>query len=97
MKTIELIDKSNVMSVYSGRPGCCCGCRGKHYYASALRGDATVKRGYSIQDDEVNDGMVTRVVNLINKAIEDGSEVEIKKDYYCLETESRWYIAYLIQ
>ena len=24
------IEKSSVQSTYSGKPGCCCGCRGKH-------------------------------------------------------------------
>jgi len=25
-----MIDRSQIKSVYSGRPGCACGCRGKH-------------------------------------------------------------------
>lgn len=34
MKTIKLqlnkVPVDKIQSVYSGRPGCCCGCRGKH-------------------------------------------------------------------
>ena len=32
-KEARLIDLSKVRSVYSGKPGCCCGCLGKHTYA----------------------------------------------------------------
>lgn len=30
-ETTKTFDSSRVKSVYSGLPGCCCGCRGKHW------------------------------------------------------------------
>jgi hypothetical protein len=36
------IEKDSVQSTYSGKPGCCCGCRGKHTYAKKHR--STVAR-----------------------------------------------------
>ena len=33
---------SHVKSVYSGRPGCCCGCRGKHIDVGSKRSVARI-------------------------------------------------------
>ena len=57
MKATTLIAKDQIISVYSGRPGCCCGCLGKHSYPSSpiARQVASKKRGYPIDDDEISD------------------------------------------
>lgn len=89
------IDVKDVRSVYSGRPGCCCGCRGKHTYSSAHRAEAQENRGYEITDDEVNDKVVKLHVSRINKAIAAGDPgVEFDENYACLETPTRWWIVY---
>lgn len=63
----EKIDRSKVISVYSGINGkCCCGCSGKHYYASTKVEEGTKKRGYQVTFDEINDNMITRICNLID-------------------------------
>lgn len=53
LKKVELTH-DEVEHVYSGRPGCCCGCKGTHY----RRGEKGAK------------GMFTRVINAINAAPE---------------------------
>lgn len=93
MKT--LIELGAVVSVYSGKPGCCCGCRGKHTYASAHRELGGKRRGYAVDDDEVNDAVVHRHLNTINAAIERG-EAEDGGTYVAYETVGRLYIAYLL-
>lgn len=66
VKSLQDLAPGDVRSVYSGRAGkCMCGCAGHHRYASALRDEAGLKRGYPISDDEVNDVMVRRVLRLV--------------------------------
>lgn len=67
------IDVSKVRSVYSGRPGCACGCRGTYKHAAAHRASAQAHQGYPIADDEVSDRSVTLIVNKIAR-IADGEQ-----------------------
>jgi hypothetical protein len=69
VRALANIKKEEVMSVYSGRPGCACGCRGKYSYSSLHRGMAESSRGYEITADEVNDAMITRVIKLFQKNV----------------------------
>jgi len=56
------------MSVYSGINGkCCCGCAGKHTYASKHQKIASKDRGYKVGDEEVCDKTVKLIVNKMNK------------------------------
>jgi hypothetical protein len=87
------IDVSKIQSVYSGKDGsCCCGCAGKHYYASASRAEASKARGYEISDDEVSDRMVRKVARIIGEA----AEVEqVSDDCIAVVVGERVYIAYM--
>lgn len=59
---------ANVMSVYSGVDGkCCCGCAGKHTYASAHVDEGSKNRGYKVNPWEVNDRVVKGVFNKVMK------------------------------
>lgn len=93
---LNKVDKASVLSVYSGTPGCCCGCKGKHRYRKdpELRALAGKSRGYPIDDDEVNEAQVTRVVNVINANL-DSAVHEVEHGHVFLDMGSRWYIAYL--
>ena len=55
-----------IISVYSGIKGkCCCGCAGKHRYASAYRKLASKDRGYEVRDEEVSDRSVKIISNKV--------------------------------
>lgn len=83
-----------VQSVYSGKAGrCCCGCSGKHYYASAHVEEAGKNRGYQIQADEISDRMVARVVNLLNANAE--GLLDKDSEMVSVTINGRLYIAYL--
>lgn len=83
-----------VMSVYSGRDGaCCCGCAGKHSYASQYRDVAGTNRGYEVTDDEVSDAAVARVLGLIQKSAD---EAEFDGDMATLVQGKRLYVVYLL-
>ena len=80
------------MSVYSGRDGkCCCGCAGKHSYTEAHREVAGKNRGYTVDDDDVNDKMVRRVIKLIK---ENEASADDNCDFVSLVVGTRLYVAY---
>jgi hypothetical protein len=87
-----MIDINKIKSVYSGRPGCCCGCRGKYTYAKKFQDESSKARGYKVTDDECNDRVVRMIVNKMNKDI--GTKEE--DGYYMMDTGSHWYIAHTI-
>lgn len=84
---------SNVLSVYSGKAGkCCCGCSGKHTYASATRDAAGKRRGYPVtDDDEISDRCVKHTVAKIRNA----PEVEVCIGHVSVTIGTRVHIAYL--
>ncbi len=93
MERTTKIDMSQVASVYSGVNGrCCCGCAGKHTYASAHRDWASKNRGYAVASDEVNDRTVKLIVGKMQKLepLPDGGD-----EYVAAVSGDRLYIAYL--
>lgn len=69
----------NVVSVYVGKPNMCmCGCAGTYTYSEKHRVYASNKRGYQVQDKEVNDKKVKRVVK---KVMNTKEELEIIDGY----------------
>jgi len=91
-----MIKIEDVMSVYSGRPDCCCcGCAGKHTYAYAHRAEASKHRGYEVDDDQVSDRTVKLIVNKMNRLFETGVKPDVDaKDFVSVVGGSRLYIAY---
>ena len=78
----RMIERDKVVKAYSGKPGCCCGCRGKYYRSGASASQ---------------DAQVTKIVSLLNANIKDvkftldgGGDPK----FAFLETDNRWYIAY---
>jgi hypothetical protein len=94
------IDRSQIEAVYSGINGrCCCGCAGKHTYASAFQKAASKRRGYKVTDDEVSDRTVALIANKINAATPEQREDHSGKyrSYYAAVIGERLYIAYLAE
>ena len=66
----------NVTQVYSGLDGaCCCGCKGKHSYATKYVNDEDVNPGYDVSDS-VNDKEVNRIYSIMQK---NAGNVELDK------------------
>lgn len=59
------IDRANVLMVYTGKQACMCGCKGKYRYPKANAELGKAQRGYAISPEELNDGQVTRVLNIM--------------------------------
>lgn len=70
-----MFDVSKVSSVYSGRKGCACGCRGTHTYARAFKAD---RPSYYKPDSDVgvNDRVVRAMVAKVERFVRDGTNVD---------------------
>lgn len=93
--TAKRINVNAVGKVYSGRPGCMCGCRGKYTAATKHLEWANKDRGYPYLSaaGEVSDRSVAVIVNKMNKFAE---LLEWADDgqYAYLELDGRIYCAY---
>lgn len=80
-----------IISVYSGINGkCCCGCAGKHRYASAYRKLASKDRGYEVRDEEVSD----RSVKIISNKVLNHKDSEHNGDHSSLVSGNRVLVVY---
>lgn len=98
---LEIIEKKELVRCsYSGRPGCMCGCNGKYSYTSKLRSFSGKNRGYSIDDDEINDAAVKRMIGKFKKLLKEGAKIEMDSNsrkgdgYFFYETETRYNAIY---
>lgn len=73
------IQQDDVLSVYSGKPGCACGCRGKYSYASKLVAEASKNRGYKVTPDEVSDKNIKRMSEGYDAQVETRKQQEQQK------------------
>ena len=90
---ISEVTLSNVRSAYSGKAGrCCCGCSGKHVYQERTRELASKRRGYSVNDDEINEKKIASIL----KKIQNDPQSYAKDSYIALEIERKLYIVYLV-
>lgn len=88
--TIDAFTIDTVESVYSGRPGCMCGCRGNHRYASMRAAAASERRGCDV---DVNDAQVKRVLKILRDV--PATDLEFGDRYVAAKINGRTYVAYL--
>lgn len=84
---------NNIISVYSGKPGCMCGCNGNHRYHPEMIAEAGKRRGYAIGEDEVSARSIKVVITKILNAgvhTDEGNEGK----YIFAEAGNRVYTAY---
>ena len=89
---IENLDRSTIIKIYSGKPGCGCGCLGTHFYNCAMeRGAEAMEKNFG---SPLKQAMITRTLNtmIANKDLvgrqsgNHGAEA-----IYFLETDARYY------
>ena len=93
LKPIAEVKPEDVLKVYSGRPGCGCGCRGT-YRVNPLHLDrANKERGYDYEANEVNFTQVKKILNIL-KAREGEVEVTETKTLiiYAIEAEKNFWV-----
>lgn len=74
IRELANLTPADVLCVYSGKPGCACGCRGNYHYNSARKSEAAERRGYALNADEVSDEQVAHVLRLVQQAVIDMPE-----------------------
>ena len=92
-----MIKIEDVKRVYSGKPGCMCGCRGTYRSPSTVTlAELSAAKGYEAEPKEINDRQVRKVVAILNKELADcrAENVEATEDYTYLEVDGRAYCAY---
>ena len=72
---------ANVQKVYSGKPGCMCGCRGKYSYAHGC------EEGY---DDQVNE----RSVKILFNKVMNNPAHKVEDNVAFVETATRNLVVY---
>lgn len=94
MKNIQELTTADICNVYIGKyPGCCCGCKGKHYTNSVNLEEANKSHGYD-RSDTVNDKMVNKVLRTIQANEE---LLEVDTSYVCVILDKKKiFIAYLV-
>ena len=95
-QNLRSLTANDVVSVYSGKPGCACGCNGNYRYAAKYAAEAGKDRGYVVDADEVNDKQVRRVLKLLQTADLGDSTWLTSKDgeWYSVTLNGRVYTVY---
>lgn len=83
-----MIDVNQVMTVYSGKRGCMCGCKGIYRTNSVFREEFLKTEK---QEPTLNNPFVKKVVGILNAY----PETEYENGSYYLELDGRIYVAYL--
>jgi hypothetical protein len=86
------MELKNVTRVYTGKPGCMCGCNGQYRMASAHVEKAAAEQGYPVAEDEISDRSVKIVFNKIMKNPLHKYDAEANCVY--VQTETRNLVAY---
>ena len=77
-----MLTLANVQKVYSGKPGCMCGCRGKYSYTA--HGAVEGNPGYDVSDS-INERSVKLIFNKVMKH----PERKVDDDMVHVETDTR--------
>jgi hypothetical protein len=89
--TLEDLTLDMIVSAYSGRKGCACGCMGKWRYTSAHLAEGAQARGYPIDPDEVSNRGVAGYLSNARKAL-GIVEYSERSGTLSVETSDRLYI-----
>jgi hypothetical protein len=92
---MESIDLNKVMRVYSGKPGCMCGCNGTYRYMSDCIEMGGKDRGYPVDLEEVNETQVRKVVKIISEQLHAGNKsLVVDPEYVYAQVGGRVYCVY---
>ena len=86
------MELTKVFKVYSGKPGCMCGCNGRYKMASAHAELAGTERGYAVDDEDISDRSVKIIFNKIMK--NPAHKYDAGANCVYVETETRNLVAY---
>jgi hypothetical protein len=92
---INTVTTHDILQVYSGRPGCGCGCRGKYRYNPANLEEAKANAGARIlEKSDFNAAQVKKTLDLMKQH---PNELKWDTTVVAWETKTRYYWAYFTQ
>ena len=95
---VQNITTADLLKVYSGKPGCMCGCKGRYYVTAESRAEASADRGYAYDDKDVSAAQVLRVLRLVQAAVAGKpAKLEIEREYVYVEAGGRALAIYFRQ
>jgi hypothetical protein len=68
LAAIAALTANDVLTAYSGKPGCSCGCIGTYRILAANRKEAEEDSGHAHADEDVNPRQVSRVLHKVQWA-----------------------------
>jgi len=74
---LDDIRAPDIVSAYSGRPGCACGCQGRYWYTPEHMGWAGDNRGSPVQPHEVGTRRVATILGRARRAARSGAPVKV--------------------
>lgn len=92
---INTLTINDIRQIYSGKPGCCCGCLGTHSYNEIHLKESSERRGYEISSATAKiatNRSLNRMLNLFKKN-SDKIVVDITSNI-SFETNTRLYVIY---
>lgn len=102
-----LLDKlleveKNIYGSYSGKSGCMCGCNGNYKYKKEYRETVEELNGYKLDDEDINDSSVNRMINTFKKLLSDDKNyIEFNEDgkegNFFYKTENRYNVLYFVR
>lgn len=101
---LEAVNLADVLKVYSGRPGCACGCRGKYTYSVAHRELGCTDRGYPVDPEECDNRTVKLIYNKMLRALRekrcrvvcDGTSGLGNEGCFAIDLEKRVYSLFVV-
>lgn len=93
---INTVTTDDILRVYSGRPGCGCGCRGKYRYNPKHKDEATEDAGSTgVTKADFNSVQVAKVLGLMKQHADELQWHDAS--IVAWETETRYYWTYFTQ
>lgn len=74
---LDGIRAQDIVSAYSGHPGCACGCQGRYWYTPGHVAWAGDNRGFPIQPHEVGTRRVATILGRARRAVRLGAPVKV--------------------
>lgn len=97
MKTIDQVTPEEVVKVYSGRPGCGCGCRGTYRVNPVHAAFANSVRSYEYEAKEFNFVQVKKVLAILqSRASEVTTTTSDNFNIYSIEDSKRYYWVFAV-
>lgn len=86
-QAVLALTADQIGKVYSGKPGCGCGCKGKYWVHPAHATAESAARGYPYEGSEISLRQVERVLALVKARATEATETDMHDGTKCYAVE----------